>query len=96
MQSKASNTNQLIHFLNIATKTDTEYKASKNQRLLVEVMLMQLCSLDSQMAEKKKPIIKIPFNLEGNLTSPKIEQSRVKRFVGRFWSIVDGQKIEKS
>ena len=53
-QAKASNTGQLVHFLNITTKSDTQYKLSKNQRLLVEVMLMQLCSIDSQMAEKKK------------------------------------------
>lgn len=53
-QAKASNTNQLVHFLNTTTKSDTQYKASKNQRLLVEVMLMQLCSIDSQLAEKKK------------------------------------------
>ena len=75
-QAKASNTVQLVNFLNIATKTDTQYKASKNQRLLVEVMLMQLCSIDSQMAEKKKPIINLPFNHKGNLTSPKTEQSK--------------------
>ncbi|MDG1475938.1 MAG: DNA polymerase III subunit gamma/tau, partial [Vicingaceae bacterium] len=61
-QAKASNTVQLVNFLNISTKTDTQYKASKNQRLLVEVMLMQLCSIDSQLAEKKKPIINLPFN----------------------------------
>jgi DNA polymerase-3 subunit gamma/tau len=75
-QAKASNTNQLVHFLNITTKSDTQYKASKNQRLLVEVMLMQLCSIDSQMAEKKKPIINLPLNHKGNLTSPKTEQSK--------------------
>ncbi|MGB0881648.1 MAG: DNA polymerase III subunit gamma/tau [Vicingaceae bacterium] len=75
-QAKASNTVQLVNFLNITTKTDTQYKASKNQRLLVEVMLMQLCSIDSQLAEKKKPIINLPFNHKGNLTSPKTEQSR--------------------
>tara|TARA_B110000459_G_scaffold35252_1_gene37431 strand:+ start:7773 stop:9578 length:1806 start_codon:yes stop_codon:yes gene_type:complete len=75
-QAKASNTGQLIHFLNITTKSDTQYKVSKNQRLLVEVMLMQLCSIDSQMAEKKKPIINLPFNHKGNLISPRTEQSR--------------------
>ena len=36
------------------SKADTSYKSSKNQRLLVEVVLMELCSL-KQEQEKKKP-----------------------------------------
>ena len=36
------------------SKADTSYKASRNQRLLVEVILMELCSL-KQEQEKKKP-----------------------------------------
>jgi DNA polymerase-3 subunit gamma/tau len=39
--------------LAILSKTDVDYKASKNQRLLIEVALMQLCSL-KQESEKKK------------------------------------------
>ena len=54
-QAKSSNTSQLISFLTIINKADTQYKLSKNQRLLVEVMLMQLCSIDNQSAEKKSP-----------------------------------------
>ncbi len=73
-QSKASNTSQLISFLNITNKTDTQYKLSKNQRLLVEVMLMQLCSIDDQSAEKKKPIINIPIGKTRN-TSQKIDSA---------------------
>ncbi|MBL4592952.1 MAG: DNA polymerase III subunit gamma/tau [Flavobacteriales bacterium] len=54
-QAKSSNTRQLISFLEITSKADTQYKLSKNQRLLVEVMLMQLCSIDNQLGEKKSP-----------------------------------------
>lgn len=75
-QAKSSNTAQLISFLNITNKTDTQYKASKNQRLLVEVMLMQLCSIDNQSTEKKKPIINIPFRKASDTVAEKIEQSK--------------------
>lgn len=75
-QAKSSNTAQLISFLNITNKTDTQYKASKNQRLLVEVMLMQLCSIENQSTEKKKPIINIPFRKASDTVAEKIEQSK--------------------
>ena len=41
---------QLIDALDLCSKTDTQYKQSKNQQLLVELCLMQLCSYN----EKKK------------------------------------------
>jgi len=75
-QAKSSNTSQLISFLNITNKADTQYKLSKNQRLLVEIMLMQLCSIDNLLDEKKKPIINLAFNRKGNLISPNKEQSK--------------------
>jgi len=74
-QAKSSNTSQLISFLNIINKADTQYKVSKNQRLLVEVMLMQLCSNDGLTDEKKKPLINIPFGNSNNLVKEKTEQS---------------------
>ena len=42
----------LIHGLELLSKCDVNYKSSKNQRLLVELTLMQLCSLDEK-GEKK-------------------------------------------
>ncbi|HEY9082411.1 MAG TPA: DNA polymerase III subunit gamma/tau [Vicingaceae bacterium] len=53
-QSKKINLNDLISFLSITSQTDTTYKSSKNKRLLVEVMLMQLCSRNYSQDEKKK------------------------------------------
>ncbi|MBI2280653.1 MAG: DNA polymerase III subunit gamma/tau [Bacteroidetes bacterium] len=60
-QALKGNTLLYVSFLDITSKADTSYKSSKNQRLLVEVMLMQLCSVNHEH-EKKKPIINLPFN----------------------------------
>ena len=84
-QSKKINLNDLISFLSITSQTDTTYKSSKNKRLLVEVMLMQLCSRNYSQDEKKKPIINLPFSNnkelakavekhEGVVIQPKKEQ----------------------
>ena len=84
-QSKKINLNDLISFLSITSQTDTTYKSSKNKRLLVEVMLMQLCSRNYSQDEKKKPIINLPFSNnkelakavekhEGVVVQPKKEQ----------------------
>ena len=43
---------RILRSINIIQKAETEFKASKNQRLLVEWTLMQLCSL-KQESEKK-------------------------------------------
>ncbi|MDP4798892.1 MAG: DNA polymerase III subunit gamma/tau, partial [Crocinitomicaceae bacterium] len=44
---------RLLRGLQVLSKTDVEYKASKNQRLLIEVALMQLCSLKQEQEKKK-------------------------------------------
>jgi len=44
----------LIRGLGILNKADTQYKQVKNQRLQVELSLMQLCSLNMQMTEGEK------------------------------------------
>lgn len=54
-QAKAANLSDLITSLGICNKADVQYKSSKNQRLLIEVTLMQLCSVNLQEQEKKKP-----------------------------------------
>ncbi len=50
----------LVKGLTILNKTDIQYKGSKNQRLQVELALMQLCSINtiSVEAEKKNDISK--------------------------------------
>lgn len=62
-QALKGSTPQFVDFLNTTSKADSSYKSSKNHRLLVEVMLMQLCSVNPDH-EKKKPIIYLPFNNE--------------------------------
>ncbi|MFH1003941.1 MAG: DNA polymerase III subunit gamma/tau [Bacteroidota bacterium] len=50
----------LLRSLEILNKADSQYKTSRNQRLLIELTLLQLCSLQSssvQSTEKKEEII---------------------------------------
>lgn len=53
-QSKLINGTQIIRSLGVLSRADVEYKAAKNQRLLVEMALMQLCSVKAEL-EKKNP-----------------------------------------
>lgn len=52
--SKTLDSQLIMRALAVLSKADVDYKASKNQRLLVEFALMQLCSLKSE-SEKKNP-----------------------------------------
>lgn len=45
----------LIKGMELTNRTDLDYRTSKNQRLLVELMLMQMCSISEETGEKKKP-----------------------------------------
>jgi len=53
-QSKKTNRPFLLHALELANECDLKYKTSKNQRLLVELTLMKLASIDFA-SEKKNP-----------------------------------------
>lgn len=44
----------LLKSLSLISKTDVNYKSAKNQRLLVEMALMQLCYLNSPLESEKK------------------------------------------
>ena len=63
-QAQATNCTQplLLKALELCNKADLQYKISKNQRLLVEITLMQLCGLDGTndppSVEKKTFVIK--------------------------------------
>jgi DNA polymerase-3 subunit gamma/tau len=43
----------ILRALGVLSKTDTDYKMAKNQRLLVELALMQLCSIKQEIEKKK-------------------------------------------
>lgn len=62
-QSAACSLPFLIKGLTLLNKADVQYKASKNQRLQVELALMQLCSISSPVleAEKKNDITELTF-----------------------------------
>jgi DNA polymerase-3 subunit gamma/tau len=51
-QSKQLDGHLILRSLAILSKSDVEYKSSKNQRLLVEMALMQLCSLVQEQEKK--------------------------------------------
>lgn len=46
----------LINGINVCAKADYQYKASKNQRLLVELSLLQIANTEAYAAEKKNDI----------------------------------------
>jgi len=63
-QSKEFDQRHCIAGLDLINKCDISYRGSKNQRLLVELTLMQLCSLKHQEAEKKNSTSLIPIGIE--------------------------------
>jgi len=74
-QSKNISQEDLLLGLKLIARTDVEYKASKNQRLLVEISLMQLCSIGVEH-EKKKTLADridiIPYHLVSKSREPKV------------------------
>lgn len=53
-QSKDIENGLIMRAMHVLSQADVQYKSSKNQRLLVEITLMQLCSLKKEQ-EKKNP-----------------------------------------
>ena len=51
-QSVKVDAQQIIRALGVISSADTNYKAAKNQRLLVELTLMQLCSIKNEFEKK--------------------------------------------
>lgn len=58
-QSQSCDQKWLLQGLEILNNADVQYKSSKNQRLLIEITLMQLCSIGAGAQKKKSkyPII---------------------------------------
>ena len=54
-QSQLTSESFLITAIDLTNDCDLKYKSSKNQRLLIELCLMQLASISFD-GEKKKPI----------------------------------------
>ena len=82
----------LLQALELCNKADLQYKVSKNQRLLVEVTLMQLCSLDmtnETLSDEKKTFVikpqsqketkkKTTYERTTKSTSPEIKKEKQK------------------
>ena len=52
-QAKAIDTPFILRAMGVLSKADVEYKSSKNQRLLVELAIMQICSIKQELEKKK-------------------------------------------
>ncbi|MCA1761980.1 MAG: DNA polymerase III subunit gamma/tau [Flavobacteriales bacterium] len=52
-QSKRCDPSFTLNALNILSEVDVNFKTSKNQRLLVEIALLKLCTLTGKISEKK-------------------------------------------
>jgi DNA polymerase-3 subunit gamma/tau len=53
-QSQNCNQDFILRALELCNECDVQYKSSRNQRLLIELGLMQICSLSSEGGLKKK------------------------------------------
>jgi DNA polymerase-3 subunit gamma/tau len=51
-QAKEVDSYTIMRSLALLSKADVEFKQAKNQRLLVEILLMQLCSLKQELEKK--------------------------------------------
>ncbi|MBL7889484.1 MAG: DNA polymerase III subunit gamma/tau [Bacteroidia bacterium] len=71
----------LVRGLTILNKTDIQYKGSKNQRLQVELALMQLCSLNTMSveAEKKNDISKPNITVSNPSSSTNTNNNQVQQ-----------------
>jgi DNA polymerase-3 subunit gamma/tau len=52
-QARKVDTQIILRSLGVLSQADVQFKAAKNQRLLVELALMQLCSLKNELEKKK-------------------------------------------
>ncbi len=71
-QAQSVSLDLLIRGLNKINEADINYRQSKNQKLLVELTLMQLCSLQYQEGEKKNDIKLIPPSVYNLVSKPVI------------------------
>ncbi|MGB5499089.1 MAG: DNA polymerase III subunit gamma/tau [Maribacter sp.] len=105
-QSKQTSNSFLLQALNIANECDLKYKTSKNQRLLVELSLMKLASIDFG-AEKKNPesialanntiefIAPASFYKQTPLTSPAIPSKDEPELIETISARVVSRPIQK-
>ena len=88
----------LVKGLTILNKTDITYKSSKNQRLQVELALMQLCSINSTGTdtEKKNDISEIKISPPNKNNSPSIATTAPAKTVEKPVNIEEQRVEEKN
>ncbi|MGZ4049838.1 MAG: DNA polymerase III subunit gamma/tau, partial [Bacteroidia bacterium] len=88
----------LVKGLTILNKTDIQYKSSKNQRLQVELALMQLCSINSAGTdtEKKNDISEQPVKVSVNPVSATTAVVSPSKTIEKPTNIDPQQTNEKS
>jgi len=77
-QSEATDIRLLIQGLSLINECDTQYRASKHQRLLVELALMKLSSILYNQREGEKKNFKLKPFRSGNGTQPVVSQREVR------------------
>ncbi len=76
-QAKNCDMRFILNGLNVLSETDIHFKASKNQRLIVELALLKLCNLADQLSQKKNPDHEVePFAKEKDSPSEKFESKK--------------------
>ena len=76
-QSSTKPIDFILRAIELTEDCSYRYKSSKNQRLLVEICLMKLCSIS--LIELKKKIVIIPSNSIKNIESTKVELNETKK-----------------
>tara|TARA_B110000444_G_scaffold255864_1_gene291113 strand:- start:12620 stop:14287 length:1668 start_codon:yes stop_codon:yes gene_type:complete len=76
-QSSTKPIDFILRAIELTEDCSYRYKSSKNQRLLVEICLMKLCSIS--LIELKKKIVIIPSNSIRNIDSTTVELNETKK-----------------
>lgn len=76
-QSKKVEQKDLLTGLKVIARADVEYKSSKNQRLLVEIALLQLCSIGAEVEKKKTFNDRIDIIPVGAVALPSNKEAKV-------------------
>tara|TARA_B100001093_G_scaffold407021_1_gene395598 strand:+ start:3361 stop:5133 length:1773 start_codon:yes stop_codon:yes gene_type:complete len=104
-QSQNCDQDFILGALEICNECDVQYKTSRNQRLLVELGLMQICSLSSEVGLKKKrsksfilthkafnaPITKIDNSIETPTIKAQINKSHTQ-----IPKVIETPKVQKA
>jgi DNA polymerase III subunit gamma/tau len=101
-QSQKSSNGFLLKAIEIANDCDLKYKTSKNQRLLVELCLMQLASITAPMIngidqkKKSQPYIQPPQPKVKEPQTPVSEKVEVKTNPKPYPSLDNGSELQKT